>query len=82
MFPTPPMLDNHPHSPQPTNNNMAPTPPEVCGQSGQSNTDVIKNMTEEINDILTELKVYKTYFVVYKTFFVDIVQQATDPLST
>ena len=60
MFPTPPMPENHPHSPQPTTS-MAPTPPEVCGQSGQSFVDVIKSMNEEINDVLNELKVLYIY---------------------
>ena len=56
MFPTPPMPENHPNSPQPTTT-ISPTPPEVCGQAGQSFVDIVKNVNDEINDMLTELKV-------------------------
>jgi hypothetical protein len=56
MFPTPPMLENHPNSPQPTTT-MAHTPPEVCAPPNQSFTDVVKNVNEEITDMLNELKV-------------------------
>ena len=51
------MPDNHPHSPQSTTN-ISPTPPEVCGQPGQSFIDAVKNINDKINDMLTELKVH------------------------
>ncbi|XP_028400914.1 mediator of RNA polymerase II transcription subunit 13-like isoform X2 [Dendronephthya gigantea] len=49
MFPTPPMLENHPpHSPQPMTT-MAPTPPEYSEFK-------TKTMSEEIHDVLNQLK--------------------------
>lgn len=68
MFPTPPSLEPHPHSPSTTN--MAdhfypanppvpcvPTPPEFGGHSGMCYGDIVKTEKEERTDILAALKV-------------------------